>query len=362
MNRCTKILNNQKNILRQENGMVSIIVTMLIMIVLTIIVLGFAQLARREQRQALDRQLNTQAFYAAESGINDAYDTFLGKTTGIDSCYGADEYFSNDLLKMNPKLDGSAGIGYTCLLVDPSPPYLDYNPVGSDTTVARITNTNLSKIRISWVQKDGNTGFKSSGALSFPPETEWGSGTGVLRLSLSPLNIIDRSHLINNTFTAFLYPNSGAIKTNGTSDYSASLADKANQGQIISGKCNINNKPSDGFPLACNVDITSLTNKTKGFMLAFRSIYTDSHVIIKGYVDNGAGGYNETSLTGAQMLVDSTGKANDVIRRVKVRLPMYNNSNLFPNAAVWSTTDFCKRIIIHETMLQEDNTTGCSSY
>ena len=42
------------------------------MIVMSLIVLGFAQISRRNQRESLDRQLSTQAFYAAESGVNDA--------------------------------------------------------------------------------------------------------------------------------------------------------------------------------------------------------------------------------------------------------------------------------------------------
>jgi Tfp pilus assembly protein PilX len=55
-----------------QTGMVSIMVTMLLMLVITLIVLGFAQVSRREQIQTLDRQLSAQAFFAAESGVNDA--------------------------------------------------------------------------------------------------------------------------------------------------------------------------------------------------------------------------------------------------------------------------------------------------
>lgn len=55
-----------------QAGLVSFMVVTIIMIVLTLIVLAFARLVQREQVQTLDRQLNAQAFYAAESGINDA--------------------------------------------------------------------------------------------------------------------------------------------------------------------------------------------------------------------------------------------------------------------------------------------------
>ena len=63
---------NIKQLKNNEQGLVAIVVTLIIMLVLTLIVTGFAQLARREQREALDRQLASQALYAAESGVNAA--------------------------------------------------------------------------------------------------------------------------------------------------------------------------------------------------------------------------------------------------------------------------------------------------
>src|SRR5689334_20404193 len=56
----------------RQAGMVAIMVMLILMLVISLIVLGFAQISRRNQRQSLDRQLSTQAFYAAETGINDA--------------------------------------------------------------------------------------------------------------------------------------------------------------------------------------------------------------------------------------------------------------------------------------------------
>lgn len=66
-----------------QEGMVAIITTMVIMVVVTLVVSSFALIVRREQQQSLDRQLSTQAFYAAESGISAAYDALQkNKLTG----------------------------------------------------------------------------------------------------------------------------------------------------------------------------------------------------------------------------------------------------------------------------------------
>lgn len=43
-------------------------ITIVMMVVISLIVVGFTQVANRNRRQSLDRQLSTQAFYVAESG------------------------------------------------------------------------------------------------------------------------------------------------------------------------------------------------------------------------------------------------------------------------------------------------------
>ena len=112
-----KMITQSKNRLNEE-GIVSIVVTLIIMIVLTLIVTGFAQLARREQREALDRQLSAQASYAAESGINalKAALPYISATSRTD----CNEPISVGSGKPNPFDDQnkklSDNTSYTCLL------------------------------------------------------------------------------------------------------------------------------------------------------------------------------------------------------------------------------------------------------
>ena len=113
--------NSDKDFQQDEQGIVAIVVTMIIMIILTLIVTGFAQLARREQRATLDRQLASQAFYAAESGINDARRAledpdFSGPLRGQkDSCDPLASAANVDSL-----VDKNIGlnISYPCLLIN----------------------------------------------------------------------------------------------------------------------------------------------------------------------------------------------------------------------------------------------------
>src|SRR4029079_15615056 len=55
-----------------ESGIVAILVVIVFSALLAVISIGFSHLMNREARQALDRQLSLQAYYCAESGVNDS--------------------------------------------------------------------------------------------------------------------------------------------------------------------------------------------------------------------------------------------------------------------------------------------------
>ena len=66
----------KQTITKNQEGMASLVIVILIMTLLSLIVLSMTKNANREQEQSLERQLNSQAFYAAKSGINDARDYY----------------------------------------------------------------------------------------------------------------------------------------------------------------------------------------------------------------------------------------------------------------------------------------------
>lgn len=63
------VMKTKNNLNNNQSGIASMVIVILIMTLLTLIVLAMTQNSNREQRQALDRQLNSQALYAAESGL-----------------------------------------------------------------------------------------------------------------------------------------------------------------------------------------------------------------------------------------------------------------------------------------------------
>jgi len=318
---------------RQE-GMVSIMVTMILMIVLSLIVLGFAQISRRNQRVTLDRQLSTQAFYAAESGVNDAIHAMKSNNTAAakTSCAPAS---SGIYAGINNILDPSSDISYSCLLVNPNPPDLQYNGVGSQGVVIPIISASgapISSIDINWKSDITNplSGCQASyGSKSLLPSTAtgWLCGFGILRFDL-----VDASgnQTANNyqakTMTTFAVP-----LTSGATNQ---ITFGPNTNAIAKVLCTAT---------SCDLTVKGLNSNT--YFMRASTIYQAASVLTVSPHD--ASG-NAIQTANAQALIDSTGKAKDVLRRIQVRVPYTNTSgpDQLPMSAISSSDSVCKRFSI----------------
>lgn len=318
---------NKQTLRGNQQGMVSIVVTMIIMVVLTLIVTGFAQLARREQRESLDRQLSTQALYAAESGINDAIKAInAGNISNKPDC-------DTSIPGVSPQINGT-DVQYTCLLINSNNDTNQYQNVGTESStlapVILASGANPSSISIDWQNKDGAKNVLNglSGSTPLLKDGEWGQNVGILRIDLVPIDSLNIDNLKANTLTAFLYPkNSGA----GQVVYS-SIPD--NKGAIVTSKCG-----SSSYNKKCRVTITNLDAHNK-YLIRMKSIYTTSDVEICA---NACNDQVADKLTG-QYNIDSTGRASDVLKRIKVRYGKESGSSnaVFAEYALDSANDVCK--------------------
>jgi Tfp pilus assembly protein PilX len=318
--------------------MVSILVTMLLLIVISLIVLGFAQISRRNQRQSLDRQLSTQAFYAAETGINDVRDlirqsidagTAISAKTDCDSA-SVPAYAPP---KLTPTIDATNNISYSCVMVDPTPASLEYGTVDATSIVVPLvaTSGNIANVNISWKSKTTGspiTGCPVTTASIFTPTgPSWSCGYGVLRMDLVNTSgaLLSAAGLQAGTMTAFLVPQNG-VGSNAV----AFVAGSANTNNRLGVRCSNTD---------CNLRITGL-NSTQ-YYLRISSIYKEAANLRVVASDASSA---PLRIQGAQAIIDATGKAQDVLRRVQVRVPLTASStNLLPDYALQSTDAICKR-------------------
>jgi len=348
-----------------EDGVIAIVVTIVVLVVITITVLGFAQLARREERQALDRQLNAAAAYAAEAGVNDAAGVIkanLASGTAVaakNNCTTSGTYSPNGQTMPLPtgysSLLGNISVSteYTCLLVNPTPSSLEYASIPVDTSLrADVTLSgggggNTKYIVIGW-SGNNKTFTATGGTKNFPKSQNWITATNqryapVLRADVTDMggNDYSRNGMSNNTYTGFFYPEAGGVNGYGTVTFGASNTG-SNRGEIIGGSCNTGH-PRTGalalfMPQDCNVVIDVSSLASSHFLLRFKGIYDPARVTVYALSATNA----RQDFSGGQVVVDATGKATDVLSRRQVRLSY--QPPVVSDYAAQGADSICKRL------------------
>lgn len=329
-----------KTLRRDQSGMVSIMVTMILMIVISLIVIGFAQVSRRNQRVALDRQLSTQAFYAAESGVNDAREFLKGiaDPSTIPAKTGCTDNVGGFYAGL-PNRTISPGVSYSCLLINPAPTVLQYNNVGEQSTIVPLISANgaINSITLNYKSKNGGTtptaNCPTAVKNQFKPSASWNCGYGVLRFDLVDVSgTKSATGYQQGTMTSFVVPMTSGGTTTSFSPGNNSL---------ISTRCTDD---------SCSLTINSGLGGSQYYM-RISSIYKDASLTVSAAGPSGA-----TRLTDAQVVIDATGKAQDVLRRIQVHLPLnaLSSNNQLPDNALQTTDSICKRFSIMDDW--SDNT------
>lgn len=358
-----------------ERGFASIVIALVLIIVLALLTVGFAQLARREQQGALDKQLASQAAYAAETGVNDAYQDIQsgaiydntptgGRTdTSTTHCMNSStapvggDVLPPVALTANPTVQASNGmnidVSYTCLLVNLHPPNMQLGDVGSEGQSAVFSTTDtLNQLTITWGAHSGSNHSPPDTSTKFPPSDNWHDSFGnkytpVVEFSITPLPSagVTRSGLISQTFNVYLYPAASAgdggssctVNVQGQSESSQCISVASAQGKIVSGHC----QGSGSLP--CSVTLTGLGDTQ--YLVHTSSFYDNDPASIQWTGTDPSN--NPVDFTGEPM-VDVTGKAKDVLKRIQVRFLTsgstggVSNDIQLPNNAIESQ-NICKR-------------------
>ena len=314
---------------QSEQGIVSIMVTMISLIVISLIVLGFADIVRNEQRSSLDDVLSSQAYYAAESGVNDAraaMETLVAAGSPVvdkTSCANDSNY------TFNTSLDAAHNVSYPCLLINAAPSTLSYNVGYTSTVIPLLSNgPAFGSITMTWNVENGQPPNLGScyphwgnvpNFLVDQGPGQWNCNFPVIRMDLLDANsAMTRVSWNARTRTDFLVP----VDTGGGGN-----AGPGDHGTIVPASCTA---PAN----TCTVKITGLGG-TNYYMRLTTLYRTNSLLTLKA---NGA------NFTGAQAVIDSTGKAQDVLRRILVAVDLTDaNSRKLPSNALTIEDSVCKQ-------------------
>jgi len=322
-----------------QSGMVSIMVSLIMMIVITLIVVGFAEVARRNAVEALDRQLSAQAFYAAETGINDAKSAIDNglidpSTPSYKTQCGA-AITDLKIKESNPTIDvlnPSNRVSYTCLLVDNTPPTYQVQLGLGEVKVAQLKMTPPPDgVSFSWPNSgSGNLGQCPNDAKTFKVPSQWVARCeyGVLRADIyADQGTTDPINAANHTVTVFMVPQNGG-SVSQTLDFTPPTSGSPQRTYAVPANCDNSN---------CKAILKGFTGPS--YYVRFTAIYEPiSTITIQGDT-------TPTKFTGGVTVIDVTGKAQDVIRRIQVRYTP-PKPTLYPMNAIQSSGDICKHFSI----------------
>lgn len=326
-------------VISDEQGFASMVIGLVLIVVLGLMTIGFAELARHEQQQALNNQLSTQAFYSAETGINDVKKVLADPALAtLASTSGTNCLDEGSLSAITGKPttigDPANGFSYTCVKVNLQTSEILFGNVPADQGRSIVTNTNpagLSSLTFAWKPDGadiGKTTVRGGAIGTYTAKSAWTS-PAVIQLSITPLGAgYNRNALVNNTYTVYLYPdNSGATAT-----YSAGGI------QTASGRCKTSAPIVAGYE--CST-VIGLGGTSGPYLIHFLNLYSESSVQING--NNGA-----ATFSGGQAMIDVTGKAKNVLKRLQVRVPVQNGGSDLSNYAI-EAQDICKRMTTQPT-------------
>jgi Tfp pilus assembly protein PilX len=362
-----------------EQGFASIVIALILIVVLALLTVGFASLARREQQTALDKQLATQANYAAESGVNDVfhaiadgrlsdsnpnwstYKNLVSGPSGGTTCLGNNALSDLGITTQNGTINLLDAVSYPCVLVNLTPTSDQRYPAPPNSTWSSVFSVqdasgnpaSVGSITVKWSSYDKHNSFRGPSDTSFPPNTTasgaWNDPSSpsppVLQVSLTPLGNgagLDSSTLIDNTFSTYLYPSTGTPNTVSYPSVPYSSADTASDGPIVPGDCSTTTN-------TCSVTIETIPSATWYLIRIVNMPYDYASWSWSPYA-SGDGTGTALEILHSQAMIDVTGKAKNVLKRLHeaVSINGINNNPGNPNSSTLPPTtvegqNICKR-------------------
>ncbi len=330
--------------LHDQNGAVAMLSVVIFAIIITVVATSYIKTVISQQRNALNYDNGTQAYYAAESGVQDGARLIqTSSTVRKDGKKTCDPVAPNATGTVGPT---GYGLNYTCQLIDVSPSSIEGSVTPSQkTAMIKIEPlepyTGTFSIGFRWSKKDTDatatalTGRSSKEAL-FPSVSKWGSNGN--DADNFPIHAVLRANVITHPKAnfqrdeisqrvMFLNPASraalgGGVGTSPTINKLAGAEEQ--QEQLFWPAVCYSSSPTDagefeGFSCTRTVNFSGYDLKNNDLYVNIGSVYkeTDFSIVVKDASNN------ILPLINTQASIDVTAKAGSAtFRRVRQTLPL----------------------------------------
>lgn len=392
----------KNNMINKQKGAVSLFVVIFATLLITIITISFAKLMISDQQQATTADLSQSAYDSAQAGVEDAKRALLNYMSACSSGGPAcDTTRDNiDSTECNVSLtdiatpqngevmvqqstgDQDLDQAYTCVTIARNTD--DYKGVlqANDSRIIPLTGTSaFSQVLIEWYTagdmqnpsavdlKDITTGtplLSQTGTSGWTVDKPSIMRTQIMQFGNGfKLTDFDASDVGSNANTLFLYP----VGTEGTANASIDEETVAGRdtrkkptGSPVPITCS-GNIAGGGFACHAQLILPAPVNPDGDKRTAFlrlTSLYNKSNFRVS--LKNSAG--DLVQFNNVQPQIDSTGRANDLFRRVQARVEFGDSGFPYPNATVQTAGSLCKIFLV--TDIEDDysnsvnRNNGCS--
>lgn len=392
-----------------EYGVVSLFIVIFAMLLITVVTVGFTRLMLADQQQATNNDLSQSAYDSAQAGVEDAKRALLRyqnvcATDGAAACSQAYtdilgggqcnqglKYIVDAANLAKPGVpvvtqsDGSAALNqaYTCVKILPQTDnYLGTLAANSSNIIPLKSRSTVTSILLQWYSNKNisNTNLDvsllplTSIPISGTPPTlhpplynQTTSGWGpdrpsIMRTQLMQfgssfsLSDFDNTNAAgeSDANTLFLYPTGTtgtAVSTPDQDSFAARDMRLTGVGSPLPVSCS-GTLSGGGYACSVKLDLPSpIGGGTPTAFLRLTPLYNASDYSVTLY--NGA---TPVQFDGVQPEIDSTGRANDLFRRVVTRVTMIDTNFAYPQAAVDITGNLCKNFIVTDKASDYANT------
>ena len=388
-------------IINKKSGAVSLFIVIFVALLLTVITISFVRIMVQSQQQASSNDLSQSAYDSAQVGVEDAKRALLryqsycsdGANSSNDCISTGSAYKNINSTTCNNAVISVGAVesadhevkvqttssaiatnalnqAYTCVTITTDTNDFVQNLQQDKSTIVPLKSLNsFNVVRIEWFNKSdngNNINVTLDSNLTNPLFADWGlNRPSIMRAQLiqfaSSFNLNDFNDTNisgqSNMNTLFLYPSSIGLNNVGsfaTKDIRRNVNNPDNPdqkpGSPVAVECKAN---FNVVEYACSADLTlpipigGTGNTGNTAYLRLTSLYKGSSFRLSLY--NGlplADKTNSVKFNGVQPSIDSTGRANDMFRRVESRVRLMDVNFPFPDSEIDTTGNLCKDFVV----------------
>jgi hypothetical protein len=351
---------------QRESGAAAIFIVIFASLLMMVVTLSFVKLMLSDQSQATTNDLSQSAYNSALSGVEDgkrllllqqscdgptppsAAVCFTAKTAiAAGNCDTIAAGLATGASNESPVGGAALNQAYTCVKITTNTfSYEKLLPQGQSQVVPLRSVLPFDTVVISWFSKDdlssgATTSFPTAGLTTpLPPTGGWPTNAPpIVRAQFMQtgdsfkLADLDAAGHANSVF---LYPQKTPVGATTLSDISTDTRRIAPPSGPVGVKCTVAFAAKYSCSIKIQYSAAAGSSAARNAFLRLNALYSDTHYSVQLYE-----GATPIAFDGVQPIIDVTGRADNMFRRVLARVELAG-SFVYPEAAIDMKNDLCK--------------------